>query len=412
MLPRTPTFLLCLIAALGLTGLAALDFRAEAQGASAYATPREARASLDRAQKAAREAEERADTFSRQAREAGEAAEKATREAAALAAQIQLAEANSTEAEARLALITDQRRVLDRQLARRQGPIVRLTAALQNMSRRPLALSALKPGSLRDTVYVRAVLGSAIPEVRSRTASLRAELAKGKALEREAAIALQSLRESENRLTTRRSELSALAARQRTTSRNATGSAKRENDRALALAEEARDLDALVGQLDTASRLRRELAALPGPIMRPPRPGESEVVEPAGPRPAPSSTAAPSDLRLPVQGRTITGYGEMGDAGLRATGISIAPRPGAQVVSPGRGRIAFAGRYRGYGQIVIVEHPNGWTSLVTGLGRTDVQAGDDVVGGSPLGVAPSANPAITLELRREGSARNPLQYMD
>ena len=82
------------------------------------------------------------------------------------------------------------------------------------------------------------------------------------------------------------------------------------------------------------------------------------------------------------------------------------------MVAPARGRVAFAGPYRGYGQIVIVEHINGWTSLVTGLSKTSVVAGDELLGGSPLGSAAEQNPMVTLELRRAGEPVNPLQYME
>ena len=413
MTSRYPLGLLFLCCATLLVGAGALDASGTSPGAASFGSPREARSSLDRARKAASEAEGRAQRLTAQAAAASVAADKATREAAALAARIQLAEANSLAAEARLALIKDQRRVLDRRLAQKQQPIVKLTAALQNMARRPLALSALQPGSLKDTVHLRAVLASAIPEVRARTQSLRADVERGRALEQQAGAELANFQKSEKDLEQRRGELAALAQRKRARSRDASGSARRENDRALALAEQARDLDTLVGELDQAAGLRRELAALSGPIIRPPRPSESRVVAAeAAPVPTPSSTAAPADLRLPVQGRTITGFGEIGAAGLRSNGIALAPRPGAVVVAPAGGRVAFAGDYRGYGRIVIIEHANGWTSLVTGLGRTDVLAGEQVLSGSPLGVAPSRDPAVSLELRKGSETVNPLQYME
>ena len=383
----------------------------EAQRAAGLGDPAQARAELNQAQEQARKATERAQQLTAEAQAADEAADKSAREAAALAAQIQLTEAEIAEGEARLALITDQQNVLDARLAQRQQPIVRLTAALQNMARRPLALSALRPGSLKDTVYVRAVLETTAPEIRNRTRALRAEVEQGRRLEAEARLALEALQADERRLGERRAELSALATRQRAASRTASGVAMRENDRALALAEQARDLDELVGDLDQSARLRRELAALPGPIIRPARPGASEVLPRASPSPTPSSTAAPAELRLPVDGRIALGFGAAGDTGQASKGLVLVPRSGAQVVSPAAGRVAFAGPYRGYGQIVIIEHANGWASLVTGLAKSSVTVGDIVVGGSPLGSAADDNPSITLELRNAGEAVNPLEYM-
>ena len=91
--------------------------------------------------------------------------------------------------------------------------------------------------------------------------------------------------------------------------------------------------------------------------------------------------------------------------------ITLAPRASAQIIAPAGGRVAFAGPYRGYGRIVIIEHGGGWTSLVTGLGRVDVQVGQQLVSGSPLGIAAARNPAVTLELRRAGEPVNPLEVM-
>ncbi|MGC1270988.1 MAG: peptidoglycan DD-metalloendopeptidase family protein, partial [Croceibacterium sp.] len=80
-------------------------------------------------------------------------------------------------------------------------------------------------------------------------------------------------------------------------------------------------------------------------------------------------------------------------------------------VAPAPGRVAFAGPYRGYGRIVILEHAGGWTSLVTGLARTDVQVGDQLVGGAPLGIAGRSSPVVTLELRRLGEPVDPLPFV-
>lgn len=396
------------LGAMALTGWAQTDAEQVRPASEMSAT----RAELARARKAAQEASGRVNQLQAEANDAQASADKAVREMATLAARIQLAEAEIIESQARLALISDQRLVLDSRLAAKQQPLVRLTAALQNMARRPLTLSALRPGSLGDTVHVRAVLESTVPEIRRRTATLRSELARQRELEGQARAALDKQRGDERDWRDRRRALAALEVKQRDASRRANRDAMRENERALALGEQARDLDELVDELDRAGALRRELAALPGPIIRPQRPDASQVVAAAQPVPTPTATAPPAGLRLPVLGRTLIGFGATNDVGLESRGITLAPRGGAQIVSPARGRVAFAGPYRGFGQIVIVEHANGWTSLVTGLARTSVVAGDELFGGSPLGSAAQTNPSVTMELRRDGEPVNPLQYMD
>lgn len=382
-----------------------------AQRSVALLEPDEAQAELTRATREGQRAEARAARLAREAEAATEAADRTAREAAALAAQIQASEADIAAARARYSLAQADRQALSRRLADRREPVVRLTGALQTTARRPLALSALQPGSLKELVYVRAVLDSAVPEIRKRTAALRGELDEQRRIEQRAADALASLTSSEQQLQTRRSELAALEARQRIASREARGAAAREGERALALAEEARDLDGLIGELDQAAALRRELAALPGPVMRPANIAASAEPDEAAPAPKATTAARPATFQLPVQGRTIAGFGELRDSGLRATGLSLAPASGALIVAPSAGRIAFAGPYRGFGRIVIIEHPGGWTSLVTGLARVDAEVGDEVIAGAPLGIAEAEDPSVTIELRRDGEPVNPLNYL-
>lgn len=409
---RAAPFLFAIASLLALgAGLPLLTGALEAQRDAGFESADETRAALQRARQQARDAETRGTRLEIEARQATEAADKTAREAAALAARIQQTEAGIAESEARIALVGTQRVALARRLAERREPLLRLTASLQKMARRPLVLSALRPGSLRETVYLRAMLAATVPQVRARTAALRAEIERGKALEREARRALAQLRAQEATLGERRKALAALETRQRLQSRAASGAADRESERALALAEEARDLDTLVDKLDQAGSLREELAALPGPIMRPRLPEESEVVANGGPTPAASSAAPPAGLQLPVAGRTLAGFGSVEEGGVRSKGISLAPRDGAQVVAPAAGRVAFAGPYSGFGRIVIIEHSGGWTSLVTGLARSDVAVGQQLVGGSPLGVAGVGRPVVTFELRRAGEPVNPLDYL-
>lgn len=381
-----------------------------AQRAANYADPEETRQALVRAVADEKAARLRAAELGKRAARTTEAAERTAREAAALAARIQHSEVEIAAGEARLALIDRQRAVLRDRLARKQKPVVRLTAALQTLSRRPLVLSALQPGSLRDVVHLRAVLASAIPQVERRTAALRGELARSRALERDARQALAALHASESEWGARRKQLAALETRQRLESREASGVAARETDRALALAEDAQDLGSLIGRLEQAGAMRKKLAALPGPIMRPARPAESEVVIDSDPMPD-SGTAAPGDYQLPVMGRIVSGFGAVSPEGMRSEGISLVPRALAQVVAPAGGRVAFAGPYRGYDRIVIIEHDGGWTSLVTGLARVDVRVGDRLVPGTPLGVAGPGRPVITLELRQGTTPVNPLEYL-
>lgn len=353
-------------------------------------------------------ARKRAEKLEARARDVTEQAERAARDAAAVAARIQETEAALAAQQAKIALIASQRAQLRAALAAQQEPLARLTGSLQRLSRRPPLLALLRPGSVRDAVYMRALLDTVLPEVQARTADLRAEIERGRALERSAQAARADLGKTEAQMQVRRQQLASIEASQRLASRQVAGIAARESERALALAEKARDLGELVDEMGKQGALRDQLAALPGPIMRPQRPEEAQVVEASQFTPPPEGL--PSYM-LPVTGRLVTGFGEAAPGQARSSGLMLATRANAQVVSPAPGRVAFAGPYRGYDRIVIIEHDGGWTSLVTGLARLDVAVGDSVVAGSPAGMTGPGAPQVMVELRRNGEPVNPLQYI-
>lgn len=359
------------------------------------------------ASRALAEARQRGDTLEEAARRATAAADRTASEAAAVAARIQQSEAEIALAQARVREIDRQRAALRLRIAVRQEPVVRLTAALQLMSRRPLVFSLMRADTLRETVYLRAVLETMLPEVQRRTAGLRSEILRGRQLQEKARRAAANLKASEEVLTVRRQQLVAVESRQRIASRSAQGIASREADRALALAEETRDIAALMERLQADGTLRSQLAALSGPVPRPDRPGSMLVVDERAP-------ARPSGDGLswimPVNGRIVTGFGDANGA-TRSIGVTLAPAAGAQVVAPAAGRIAFAGDYRGFGRIVIIDHDRGWTSLITNLGRLDVSVAAKVLQGSPLGLAGPGRPTVTIELRKDGAPVNPLAFV-
>ncbi|MDE2410733.1 MAG: peptidoglycan DD-metalloendopeptidase family protein [Sphingomonadales bacterium] len=378
-----------------------------AQDMVAPATPQDAARALATARAQQAQAGKRAEQLEAAAKNAVAAADQTAQESAALAARIQQAEATIAANQAQIAVVSSQRAALRARLAEHQQPLVRLTAALQRLSRRPPVLSLLRPGSLRDAVYLRAVLQTMLPEVERRTVGLRGEIDKARALEASAQQANADLRASEGEFARRRQALATLETRQRLASREASGVADREAERALALAEQARDLGGLVGELAQQGELRAELAALPGPVLRPPQPDSAQVVD--APVASPGAAASLTGYRLPVAGRLIEGFGEALPGKPRSRGIALAANPSAQAVAPAPGRVVFAGPYAGYGQIVIIEHAGGWTSVITGLVALDTQVGEVLVAGSPLGLAGPGRPVVTLELRKAGEPVNPLE---
>ncbi len=353
------------------------------------------RRALSNAKAQSATANARADGLEAKAAVAQDQSEKALAQSAAIASRIQSAEADIAAGEVRIRLIETLRAVQRARLAAKQEPAVRLLAALQMMARRPPALALVQPGSTLDLVHTRAVLASILPVLQMRTAALRDDIEAGRRLREDADRAVGALAASKERLGSQRAALVRAASEHRRVAQRLTSSAMIEQDRAIAMGEKARDIVDLIGQLGEAAQLRQQLETLPGPILRPQLPG--------APRALPVETGKAQNnrlaYRLPVSGRIVSGLGEVSGSGVRARGLTIATRPSAQVIAPNDGRIVYAGPYRSFGRIVIIDHGAGWTTLITSLATLDVAVGDTVLQGSPIGRAGTAEPTVTVELR-------------
>ena len=336
----------------------------------------------------------------KQALAASSEADRLKKRSAALAARIQSAEADISAGEARVALVTRRLSAQRARLAQQQQPLLELAASLQQLSRQPPVSVLAQPGSLTDMVHARAVIDAAMPVIERRTAGARRELAALQTVRQQQAVALKALSSSKAQLAHRRDALTRLENEGRLRSRELMSSAQLEADRALGLGEKARDIVDLMDSLEADGAVRAELAQLAGPLPRPRNP-EGSIASAAVPA-AVEAELTQGAYRLPVVGRIVAGLGEVNESGVRSRGVTIAARPGGQVVAPAPGRVGFAGDYRGYGKIVIIDHGGGWVSLLTGMIALSVGVGDTLDAGAPVGRAGSDDSRITVELRRAG----------
>lgn len=367
----------------GLAGAAMLLLSAQADPAKG---DRDRLADAKRAQAAALERSRALDVAAETA--LGDAEQARVRQAA-VAARVEAAEAEIAAAQAEVALVERQLAFERRRLAERQAPTVRLVAALQAFTRRPAIAAIAQPGTTADLVHVRAALAGVAPFVAARSAELRRTIDRTSALRSQAAAATRALGEGRAALERERIELARAEAASRLQSVSLARTALVESDRALALGEDARDIVDAMELAGIVADTRESLERLSGPLPRPDARGR------AAPGPAP--------YRLAVAGQLVTGLGEVSGNGVRARGLTIATWPGAAVMAPAAGRIVFARRFRSYGTVVILDHGDGWSSLISGLDSAGVRVGQRVVAGTPIGRAPGGDaPRITVELRRRG----------
>ncbi|HEY4250036.1 MAG TPA: peptidoglycan DD-metalloendopeptidase family protein [Roseomonas sp.] len=214
----------------------------------------------------------------------------------------------------------------------------------------------------------------------------RAGLARGAA--REAAAALDA-------------QIAAARARQA----EAADAGREAAERAQAAAARAADIQ------DVLARLEREAAEAAARAREEARRRTAERRPPSAPPPPPVVAEGPR--AMPVAGRITRDFGDATDAG-PARGVTIAAPPGARVVSPCTGRAVFAGPFRSYGQLVIVDCGEGNHVVLAGLERLDATAGARLLSGEPVGVlgsGASGRPSLYLELRRNGQAVDPRPWL-
>jgi septal ring factor EnvC (AmiA/AmiB activator) len=203
-------------------------------------------------------------------------------------------------------------------------------------------------------------------------------------------MARRILIESRGALRQRRIALAAFESAQRARSQQLAGFALTQSDRALLYGEEAQVLERSIGTREQEAVLAASLARLPGPIPRP------------GPVDAAAGDVESLPYSLPVEGRLLTGVGEISDGGVHARGLTFETPAEAPVIAPAAGRVVYAAPFRRYGSVVIIDHGRGWMTVLTDLGSLGVRPGQLVLRGQPVGRTGPGTPRVTVELRRNG----------
>jgi septal ring factor EnvC (AmiA/AmiB activator) len=362
-------------------------------------------AGVEQAIDADREAHRRLD---RKAADLAAEVDRLRREKMASATAIRAGEAEMSRLEARLAQLRREEAQKASVLAAGRRQMANVLSALTRLARHPPAAIIVQPLSPAETVRAGILLRASVGEIERRGALLRADLEDLAAVRRLIAARNLELKTTAAALEAERLRLDGLLA---TTTERHLRAAAESRDAAVRIrrhTSEARDLRELLARLDPETD-----DTVPTP--------EEETVVPSSPRlvltPPAGSDRSIADARgtlpFPVVGRIVGRYGEESGSGLISKGITIETRAGAQVVAPHRGRVAFAGPFRGYGQLLIIEHGGAYHSLMAGLDRIDVVIGQLVFGGEPVGVmgyADDGRPELYLELRRNNRPVDPLPW--
>ena len=178
---------------------------------------------------------------------------------------------------------------------------------------------------------------------------------------------------------------------------------------ALAQLDLARRQDEARARAEAASAVRQKQDATSVEAKR----RQVALTQPAGP----GLGEGRGQLGTPVAGSVVRAFGEPGEAG-PASGVSFGAPPAARVSAPCAGRVVFAGPFRSFGQLVIVDCGGGFHFVLAGLERLDAAVGRPVQSGEPVGTmaawdprTPGNRPLLYVELREHGQPVNPAPYL-
>ena len=345
------------------------------------------------------------------------------------ARRAQDSEARVAAIEARLEALAASELAIRRSLDGRRGLISDVLAALQRMGRRPPPAVLVRPEDVLEAVRASILMGAVLPELRSEIEALAAELGELVRLRAQAATDRTRVSDEFRTLATERQRLAALleARAARETAALAEGAAARARD-----AEIGRDaaglrelIDRLEGEIGQAMRqaeaTRRAAEAQT-------REARDRMAQLAARDPARLQPQAPfQDLRgrltVPVAGSQSRAFGAADGFGGSARGATFRARPGAVIAAPADGWVAFAGPFRGYGQLVILHVGGGYHVLLAGLRRTDVARNQFVLAGEPLGALGDVQdgsvvalgdgngaPILYVEFRKDGQSIDPAPW--
>ncbi|MDP9424389.1 MAG: peptidoglycan DD-metalloendopeptidase family protein [Pseudomonadota bacterium] len=360
--------------------------------ASAPVTPaaETADAALARARAEAQQAARRLASLETEARKAGDEAARLRAEQEAAAAAIEEAEARIGESDAKLRLARAQAALAEQRLASKRAPLAALLAGLVTMGRQPPILTLADEGSVDEIVRVKALLDATMPVIQRRSAALQAELADRRRLASEANAARAELAKGREELSKRQQRFAELEVKASERAGRLAGAAFGAGDRVLASDEALALAGSEAAERQAARQVATRLAQLDFAPARPMR-GDSAL--------------PPLDFAysLPVDAPLLDGLGSVSRAGIASRGLRFATSRGAAVIVPADGKILFAAPYRGQDGIVIIDHPDGWTSLLLGVASAKPR-GSKVRRGEFLGRALGP---LGVELRRDGVPVSP-----
>ena len=337
-----------------------------------------------------------------------------------IAAQVRSVETRIGDAEARLRLLDGREQQIRTSLDSRRSEIVEVLAALQRAGRRTPPALLVRPEDALQSLRTAMLLGSVVPELRGRAEKLAGDLGELVALRKAIATERDQLAVDRDKLREDQTRLAALVDERQRKQSAIEKDMETEGARAITLSKQVDSLQGLIAKMEQDLKSAAKAAATANLQGAPAgKPNLGALKDSARLSPAIAFASAKGLFAFPVNGTRIREYGGSDGAGGVEKGISLAARPGAQVTTPCDGWVVYAGPFRSYGQLLILNAGGGYHVLIAGMERISVNIGQFVLTGEPVATmgtksqvasilaTNASQPVLYVEFRKDGTPIDP-----
>ncbi len=337
------------------------------------------------------------------------------------AAKIRDVEANIDATQARLQPLDDKQQLFETSLAERRSTIIEILAALQRIGRQPPPALMVRPEDALQAVRTAITLGAVVPEMRAQADALAGDLADLLAVRKQIVAERDRLANDIAVLGREQLRMTLLVDQRQKKQTVAEQALDTERQHATDLAHQVDTIKDLIAKLeqdlDPTTRAKRNSArSIENDATKP---NLAALGDPGRLSPAVAFADMRGRMRLPVNGARIRDFGGSDGSGGTQKGLSIAARPSAQITAPCDGWVVYAGAFRSYGQLLILNAGGGYHVLLAGMERISVDLGQFVLTGEPVAVMGDASqasasvttvpkqPVLYVEFRKDGTPIDP-----
>jgi murein hydrolase activator len=340
-----------------------------------------------------------------------------------IAAQVRGVETRIGDAEGRLRVLDAREQQVRSSLESRRSEVVEVLAALQRAGRRTPPALLVRPEDALQSLRTAMLLGSVVPQLNARAEKLAADLGELVALRLTIARERDHLATDRDKIRSDQTRLAALIDERQRQQASKEKDMEAEGARAIALSRQVDDLQGLISTMEQDVRGAAK-AAVSASLQGVPATANGKLdlaalKNPNRKSPAVAFASAKGLFALPVNGGKIRDFGGSDGAGGVEKGISLATRPGAQVTTPCDGWVVYAGPFRSYGQLLILNAGGGYHVLIAGMERISVNIGQFVLTGEPVATMGTTSqvasilattvsqPVLYVEFRKDGTPIDP-----